>query len=336
MNLKFTNAINGTTNKCPPIWMMRQAGRYHSHYQNLRKSHSFVELCKKPNLAAETAMGPIMDFDFDVAILFSDLLFPLESLGMPLSYESGGPQLGKHLDTGLLKEMKVNNTSLEKIMFQKDAVAETRKVLPKDKSLIGFVGGPWTLFTYAVEGSHKGGLEVAKRETSSLWPHFSEIMLQFLVENIKLQIAGGAEVVMILDTAAGELAPFEFTDWVLPGINYLHQQFPGKIGYYAKTANMAIFNSFLGKGVGVDHRLKIQNILSSRKFKFVQGNFDQSLTCVSNSDFEQRLRRYLEPIAQLSNDERTGWICGVGHGLIPSTREENVKSFVRIVRETFA
>ena len=81
-NDRFLNALQGKPQKIPPIWLMRQAGRYHSHYQNLKKSFTFEELCKSPKLAAETAMGPIEDFDFDVAILFSDILFPLESLGI--------------------------------------------------------------------------------------------------------------------------------------------------------------------------------------------------------------------------------------------------------------
>ena len=88
-NEKFSNALNHIPQKIPPIWFMRQAGRYHSHYQGLKQSHTFEELCKNPNLAAETALGPINDFDFDVAILFSDILFVLEALGMSLKYDPG-------------------------------------------------------------------------------------------------------------------------------------------------------------------------------------------------------------------------------------------------------
>src|SRR6478735_6135224 len=95
MNL-FNAALRRQNHSRPPVWMMRQAGRYHAHYQNLRKKYSFVELCKLPEVACETTMGPIRDFDFDAAILFSDLLFPLEAMGMGLSYPVG-PQLDFHL-----------------------------------------------------------------------------------------------------------------------------------------------------------------------------------------------------------------------------------------------
>src|SRR5438874_9272958 len=97
-NTRFQNALARTPQAVPPIWLMRQAGRYHSHYQNLRRRYSFMELCKTPELAAEVALGPVLDFDFDAPILFSDLLFPLEALGMGLSYTDRGPELGWRVD----------------------------------------------------------------------------------------------------------------------------------------------------------------------------------------------------------------------------------------------
>ena len=104
-NEKFRNAVNNIPQKVPPIWFMRQAGRYHSHYQNLRKKYSFVQLCKTPELAAEVAMGPINDFDYDVAILSSDILFPLESLGLELDY-APGPVFNRFLnENDLLRDI---------------------------------------------------------------------------------------------------------------------------------------------------------------------------------------------------------------------------------------
>src|SRR6266550_2775178 len=94
-NARFQNALARRAQSVPPIWLMRQAGRYHQHYQALRQKHSFVDLCKQPELAAEVALGPVQDFDFDAAILFSDLLFPLEALGIALDYADRGPQLDR-------------------------------------------------------------------------------------------------------------------------------------------------------------------------------------------------------------------------------------------------
>src|ERR1041384_4994838 len=97
-NARFQNALARRPQPTPPIWLMRQAGRYHKHYQALRAKHSFIDLCKQPELAADVALGPVLAFDFDAAILFSDLLFPLEALGMGLEYTDQGPRLGWHLD----------------------------------------------------------------------------------------------------------------------------------------------------------------------------------------------------------------------------------------------
>ena len=155
-NARFQNALARQPQRTPPIWLMRQAGRYHRHYQALRAQHSFMDLCKQPELAAEVALGPVQDFDFDAAILFSDLLFPLEALGMGLEYTDHGPQLGWKLNEDSIKGLRSLDDAWPHLLFQGDALRATRGRLAADRSLIGFVGGPWTLFVYAVEGTHKG------------------------------------------------------------------------------------------------------------------------------------------------------------------------------------
>src|SRR6185503_9076374 len=199
-NLRFHNALARTPQITPPIWLMRQAGRYHRHYQNLRRQHSFMDLCKRPDLAAQVALGPVLDFDFDTAILFSDLLFPLEALGMGLQYTDRGPELGWKLDRSTLPRLRGTDEALKDLMFQGEALRLTRNLLPEDKSLIGFVGGPWTLFVYAVAGTHKN-VERAKQELQ-LFERFCQTLVPLLIKNIELQLANGAEVVMIFDTAA--------------------------------------------------------------------------------------------------------------------------------------
>ena len=123
-NSRFQNALNRVPQEIPPIWFMRQAGRYHNHYQNLKKSHSFVELCKSPALSAQTALGPIEEFDFDVAILFSDILFPLESLGMDLIYDPG-PIFKEHLSEENASRILVNKNPIASLEFQGEAIERT-------------------------------------------------------------------------------------------------------------------------------------------------------------------------------------------------------------------
>src|SRR5258706_6474084 len=217
---RFQNALARRPQSTPPIWLMRQAGRYHRHYQALRQKYSFMDLCKRPELAAEVALGPVMDFDFDAAILFSDLLFPLEALGMGLEYLDRGPQLGWHLNETTCAQLRSIEEAWPQLLFQGDAMRATRECLPSDRSLIGFVGGPWTLFVYAVEGSHKGSLLKSKK-LIRLFPRFCDTMVPLLARNIELQLESGAEVVMIFDTAAGELAPETFRSEVVPQLQTL-------------------------------------------------------------------------------------------------------------------
>jgi uroporphyrinogen decarboxylase len=337
---KFANALNGVAQPTPPIWMMRQAGRYHWHYQKLREKHSFVDLCRIPELAAEAARGPVEDFDFDLAILFSDLLFPLEALGLALSYEDSGPKLDPKLDATQINRFRSLEDALPRLEFQREAMRLTREVIPSHKSVIGFVGGPWTLFVYAVEGSHQGSLRKSKADPA-LYRAFADRMVPLLVENIRLQLDGGAEVVMILDTAAGEASPDWFRRELLGDILPLVNAFPRRVGYYSKGSQPAhLRDPRLGEvplaGVGVDWRWDMTEALGMfGRQGFVQGNFDPALLFLPHDAFADALKRWLEPVAALSPAERRGWVCGLGHGLLPATPEENVRTFVKIVRELF-
>ncbi len=340
MNTKFQNALKGVDQACPPVWFMRQAGRYHKHYQALRSKNDFITLCKDPELASEVALGPIMDFDFDVSILFSDLLFPLEAFGMGLTYDPG-PKLSTSLTEEGLAKFKDVDEAIEALKFQQEAARLTRQKLPKDKSLIGFVGGPWTLFTYAVEGAHKGGLEASKVRLD-LYRKFCERMIPLLKLNIELQLKGGVEAVMIFDTSAGELDPELFTEVVTPALQQLTRAFPGKVGYYARGIQAPhlrapVFMADELAGVGYDHRWDLRQVLRTPRLTrgFVQGNFDQSLLFLPSDQFEERATRYLSNLKALTETERKGWVSGLGHGVLPGTPEANVRRFVKLVREIF-
>ena len=261
----FRRALSGEPQDVPPIWLMRQAGRYHRPYQALRQKHPFDELCRQPELAAEVAMGPIRDFDFDAAILFSDLLFPLEALGMSLSYDDGPPKLDGPLDADRIERFRSLDEALPRLRFQADAIALTRRMLAKEKGLIGFVGGPWTLFVYAMEGSHAGAMRVAK-SSWALYRQFADRMVPLIRANIAEQLHAGADVVMVLDTAAGELPPVYFDRDVAPGLVDLARAFPGQLGYYAKAAHPSLYTASMiaapWGGVGIDSRWDLASMLA--------------------------------------------------------------------------
>ncbi len=337
-NKKFELACKGEAQAVPPIWMMRQAGRYHKHYQALRKQHSFIELCKNADLAAEVAMGPIEDFDFDVAILFSDLLFPLEALGMGLDYNPA-PSLGWHLqEVDDFKKMTSIDKAIEHMKFQGEAVRKTRQRLPDDKSLIGFVGSPWTLFVYAVAGSHKVSMVPVKKRMA-LFPAFCEMITPLMEANIKIQLDAGAEKVMIFDTAAGELSAQDFEKHLHPYLLNLSKTYSGQLGYYSKNTVSEHLQSLWSKaefgGYGYDHRWDLKEMFGKSR-GFVQGNFDQNMLFLPESDFKTYLDAFLKPFLELSPDARRGWVCGLGHGVLPETPEAHVKYFVEHVRKVFS
>jgi uroporphyrinogen decarboxylase len=337
---RFQRALAGEAQDVPPIWLMRQAGRYHRPYQALRKQHRFEDLCRIPELACEVAMGPIRDFDFDAAILFSDLLFPLEAFGMSLSYDDGPPKLDGPLTVERMKAFRPLAEAASRLKFQADAIAMTREVLPADKGLIGFVGGPWTLFVYAMEGSHAGAMKVAK-SSWDLYRQFARHMTPLLREAIAMQHAAGADVVMILDTAAGDLPPAYFHQEVVPDLADLASQLPGRVGYYAKAAHPALLAAPMisapWAGFGVDSRWDLAPLLAAPgRSGFIQGNFDPAWLFLPEADLASALADFLRPIAALPPAVRRGWICGLGHGVLPGTPESAVRTFVRTVRETFA
>jgi len=333
-NARFQNALTRRAQSVPPIWLMRQAGRYHRHYQALRQKHSFMDLCKQPDLAAEVALGAVQDFDFDAAILFSDLLFPLEALGMGLEYTDRGPQLGWKLDRKTFSQLRSVEEAWPHLLFQGEAVRTTRARLPDDRSLIGFVGGPWTLFVYAVEGSHKGSLTASKK-LLSLFPRFCEVIVPLLARNIELQLESGAELVMIFDTAAGELSPDIFQASVVPQLQIVTRRESTRVGYYSKGTQPAhlrhsLFTEGDLAGIGVDSGWNMSEALDMFRRGFVQGNFDQALLLSEPDELKRRLTKYLEA---LMHHDRSGWICGLGHGVLPGTPEANVRIFVDTVRE---
>ena len=336
----FMRALAGEAMDVPPIWLMRQAGRYHRPYQELRKRHRFEDLCRIPELAAEVAMGPIRDFDFDAAILFSDLLFPLEALGMALSYDDGPPKLDGPLTIERIAAFRDLDTAASRLRFQADAIAATRAVLPREKGLIGFVGGPWTLFVYAMEGSHAGAMRVAK----SSWPEyraFAARMTPLLDRAIAMQLDAGADVVMILDTAAGELPPSYFHGEVAGDLVLLARNHANRVGYYAKASHPALFAGAFATapwaGVGIDSRWDLAATLTARPIAgFVQGNFDPAWLFLPEPELAAALDAYLTSIAALDPVRRAGWICGLGHGVLPGTPEASVRQFVDTVRRVFA
>jgi len=337
----FQQALAGRPLDTPPIWVMRQAGRYQASYRRLRRRHAFETLCREPELAARVALDAVRAFDFDAAIVFSDLLFPLEALGFGLSYDTGPPVLDGRLTPGRLRRFRATEAALERLAFQSGAVAATRAGLPAEKGLIGFVGGPWTLFVYAVEGSHAGSLMRAKR-APGLYRAFARRVVPLLRRLIRAQLAAGADLVMIFDTAAGELSASEFGPTLASDLRALASASPGRVGYYARGLHPDHLRhphmaGIPWAGLGLDGRWALAGALACRPGPgFVQGNFDQALLHLESRALARAIDRFVEPVLRLPRRARCGWICGLGHGVLPGTPETNVHQFIRRIRRMTA
>lgn len=330
----------------PPVWFMRQAGRYHSHYQRLRAQHEFIELCKNPDLAVEVTMGPIEDFGFDAAILFSDLLFPLEAMGMGLRY-APGPQLDWHLnELSDLARLRGGAGGIGQLEFQAEAISRLRQRLPADRALIGFVGAPFTLYAYAAKGSHEGfGGAGLQGLDNGLYAGFCEKLQGLLAANIALQAAAGANCVAIFDTSAGSLDPESFARHaaaplaaVIGEVRRTHPQTP--LIYYSRGTgpdHWRVLHTLGIQCLGVDWRHDLADTLVAQTPHWaVQGNIDPDWLLLPAKQLEPRLRGVWERVRALPPQARAAWVCGLGHGVLPGVPEDNVRLAIRIQHEVFA
>jgi uroporphyrinogen decarboxylase len=344
MNDIFENRIEVDGKTRVPVWFMRQAGRYHDHYQNLKKTNTFMEMCKQPALADEVTMGPINEFDFDAAILFSDLLFPLEQLGLGLEY-SPGPKLEKHLKTLQdVDNLKLVSSASDFYNFQGEACKAIRKSLPDTKSLLGFVGAPFTLFAYAVEGSHAGSLVSSKTGLyDGRFERFCELLLPNVLEEMKIQAAGGADAICIFDTAVGELTLKDFKNLSLPKLKWLTKNFKQaypdkKIIYYSRNTHLDYLHAIDDKNIdvlGVDWRNDLSRVINELGGDYyIQGNFDPSWLHLPWEMVKENLDEFYEALLK-NNCDQSRWICGLGHGVLQHTPQENVKNTIDYIHQNF-
>jgi len=330
-NNKFYNALNQISQSTPPIWFMRQAGRYHSHYQQLKLKYTFEELCKNSELAAEVACGPVEEFDFDVAILFSDILFVLEGLGLELEFNPG-PIFKEELNLKNYKKFNDIDRAIDHMTFQSDAIKFTRQKLAKNKSLIGFVGGLWTILRFAT------GQNKEKKNFQNFYIDFMETtLLEVIKKNIKLQLDAGAEVVMMFDSGISSLDNDFFRGKYKLLLKNISNSFPNKVGYYARGKNyseISYLSDLPFAGLGVDSGVELKHIFLNSKFGFVQGNFNENYLLLDSKELENKLHIFSENMKNIGN--LNGWVCGLGHGINKATPEKNVHLFIETIRKKFS
>jgi uroporphyrinogen decarboxylase len=333
----FVEACWGRPTARPPIWLMRQAGRYLPEYRALRSEVSFEELCRTPDLAAEVTLQPIRRYNFDAAIIFSDILVVSDALGCPVRFPKGGPRVDEPIrSVAAVEALRVPPAS-ESLGFVMEALNRVRVALPSTTALIGFAGAPLTVAAYMVEGGSSRNFENLKRMiyqepacASALLGKISELTADYLAA----QVAAGADVVQVFDTWASILPPADYATHVLPHLKDLFTSLAG-LGvptiYFAKGASH-LYDSIRQIGaqvVGVDWSLTLDQarILLGDPRHPVQGNLDPVTLLCDAETVRRRARAVVESVS-----ERSGYIFNLGHGVIKETDPEVVSALVDEVR----
>lgn len=318
-----------------PVWLMRQAGRYLPEYREMRGRYSFLEMCKEPELAARITLLPVERFGFDGAILFSDLLLPLETMGFKLHYGDGGPAIVNPIEGRRDVESLRTERVLEGLSPVMEAVRLARTELPQRVVLIGFAGAPFTLASYAIEGKGSRDFSKTKRfmygdsETFGLlMEKIAEVILLFL----RAQAEAGCQVLQLFDSWAGVLSPMDYRRYVLPYTKRVIDGLQGKaplIHFATSTAGvLELMASAGGDVIGVDWRIDLGEAWKRVGYdRGIQGNLDPALLLAPRALIEEGVREVLSAAAG-----RPGHIFNLGHGVLPQTPEGNVAFLVETVR----
>jgi uroporphyrinogen decarboxylase len=321
----------------PPVWFMRQAGRYMPEYRRIRASHSILEICKKPELAAEVTLQPVDQLGVDAAIIFADLLLPVEPMGLKLEFAEGeGPVIPDPVrDVSAVERLDTHYPS--ELSYVGEAISRVKRALNGRVPIIGFVGAPFTLASYMIEGGASRHYIRTKRLMYSepkAWKRLMEKIIEVLVPYVAIQVTHGAEVVQVFDSWVGALSPGDYKSYVLPYSRMLIRQIQttGVPVIHFSTGGAGFIRLLHEAGaevLGLDWRIHLDEAWEQIRYEAaVQGNLDPVALFAPLPELRARVEAILRRAAG-----RPGHIFNLGHGILPETPVENVKAAVEIVRE---
>jgi uroporphyrinogen decarboxylase len=334
----FLRALAGETLATPPVWLMRQAGRYLPEYRAVRaEAGSFLSLCYDPVKAAEVTLQPIRRFGFDAAIIFSDILVVPHALGQPVDFREGeGPVLDPLADGAAVARLSLDDVT-PRLAPVYEAVARVREGLPSETALIGFCGAPWTVATYMIGGRGSSD-QAASRKFAYREREATSALMDILVEasfrHLSAQIDAGADAVQIFDSWAGTLPEDEFSRWVTRPTAELTAKLKARsphvpvIGFPRGAGGLS--GAYLAEtgvdAIGCDTATPLAEMRALQEQKPVQGNLDP-LLLVAGGDLMRR--RVDATLAALSGGP---FVFNLGHGIVPETPPEHVAELVARIR----
>ena len=334
-NRLLLDAIAGQPVSRPPVWMMRQAGRYLPEYLKLREKYSFFERVQTPELACEITLQPIERFEPDAAILFSDILTVPQALGINVELVKGtGPILEPVIDHpdkafGILAEQIE-----DKLDYVFRAMALTRQELNGRVPLLGFAGAPWTLFCYMVEGQGSKTFADAKAfcyNEPEAARHVLEQLSEATITYLNKQIENGAQAVQLFDTWAGLLSPEDFSTWAFPYIKKIIEGVQGApVMLFAKGCWYALERLSFRSGaevLSVDWAVTPEYARNATRDRVaLQGNLDPATLLGPAGEVKKITRRMIDRFGT------RGYIANLGHGVLPNTPVDNVQAFFDTVK----
>lgn len=313
-----------------PVWFMRQAGRYLPEYREIRAKLDFVQLCRTPDLAAEVTIQPLRRFDLDAAIIFSDILIPCTAMGQTLTFDKGhGPRLSNAVrDIASLKHLRHPEVAKE-LGYVGEAISKTKTMLRADQTMIGFAGAPFTVASYMIEGAgSKEFTEVKKLlfTQPQVLAGLLELLADVTVDYLKMQVAAGADIVMLFDTWAGQLTVADYVQHALPVTNRVLATMRSAgvpVIYYPGQGSDRLWElkDCPANIISIDWRTRIDRAVSILRDigcqAGVQGNLDPQIMIAP----EQLIRSRTRAVVEAAKSARSH-IFNVGHGLLPHTPPE--------------
>jgi uroporphyrinogen decarboxylase len=326
----FLRACRGEALPRVPVWMMRQAGRYLPEYRELRAKHAFLEVCKTPDLAVEVSMQPFRRLGVDAIIVFSDILIPVEAMGLPLELGDAGPNLPEPVRSlDAVRKLRQFDPETE-TGFLMEAIRRIVRTAGPDVPVLGFAAAPWTLACYMVEGKTKEGFATVKEFLYTEPATFRELLgriARATIGYLKAQIAAGAAAVQLFDTWCGELALPEYRAFALPAVQEVISAVRGTVPviYYTKASHH-LLSAVAESGADVlscDWRVNLAELRARVGSKIaLQGNLDPAVLFAPQEHIRETTRGILGQLGGV------GHILNLGHGILPGTPVENARTFI--------
>ena len=324
-----------------PVWFMRQAGRYMSEYRALRERYSLLDLCRTPDLATEVTLQPVRRIEVDAAILFSDLLLPLEPMGVPFDFVKGeGPTIERPLRSAADLARVRRFEPRESLAHVLQAIRQITHELDGRVPLIGFTGAPFTLASYAIEGGHSNNFAHTKAlmyGESQAWHTLCDVLADMAADYLIAQIEAGVQAVQVFDSWVGALNADDYREFILPHTKKIFDRLAGcgvpTIHFGVGTgAILGEIRAAGGDVIGADWRLPLDEAWKRIGHdRAIQGNLDPTLLLAP----AHRLLAATDDVLDRA-DGRPGHIFNLGHGILPMTPLENVQAVARYVHQQTA